>query len=191
MAPDPERPHIAVCPGSYDPITNGHIDVITRASEIFDEVIVTVVNASVRKNRALFSAEERVAAYVAEAAARPGAREPRSLPRGAAARPQRPDQRPPPRQPPGRAPGHRALAAAAQALGADPVLYSLDTSDPEAPKPRTLAEDIARIVHGRLTHPRWIGSHLAHGWRCAAELAEALDTLFVFAAGKSCTSPRL
>jgi pantetheine-phosphate adenylyltransferase len=61
MAPDPARPHIAVCPGSYDPITNGHIDVITRASEIFDEVIVTVVNASVRKTRALFSAEERVA----------------------------------------------------------------------------------------------------------------------------------
>jgi pantetheine-phosphate adenylyltransferase len=60
MAPDPARPHIAVCPGSYDPITNGHIDVITRASEIFDEVIVTVVNASVRKDRALFEAEERV-----------------------------------------------------------------------------------------------------------------------------------
>ncbi len=60
MAPDPNRPHIAVCPGSYDPITNGHLDVITRASEIFDELIVTVVNASVRKDRALFTAEERV-----------------------------------------------------------------------------------------------------------------------------------
>src|ERR687894_2688996 len=60
MAPDPDRPHIAVCPGSYDPITNGHIDVITRAAEIFDELIVSVVNASVRKDRALFTAEERV-----------------------------------------------------------------------------------------------------------------------------------
>ena len=60
MAPDPARPHIAVCPGSYDPITNGHIDVITRAAETFDEIIVAVVNASVRKDRALFSAEERV-----------------------------------------------------------------------------------------------------------------------------------
>jgi pantetheine-phosphate adenylyltransferase len=60
MATEPEHRHIAVCPGSYDPITNGHIDVITRASQIFDEVIVTVVNASVRKDRALFSAEERV-----------------------------------------------------------------------------------------------------------------------------------
>jgi cobaltochelatase CobN len=74
------------------------------------------------------------------------------------------------------------LAAAAQALGARPALYSLDSSNPEAPKARTLAEDIARIVHGRLTHPRWIASQFAHGWRGAAELAEAVDTLFVFAA---------
>ncbi|MGX5734863.1 cobaltochelatase subunit CobN [Bosea thiooxidans] len=74
------------------------------------------------------------------------------------------------------------LAAAAKALGASPALYSLDSSKPEAPKARTLAEDIARIVHGRLTHPRWIASQLAHGWRGAAELAEAVDTLFVFAA---------
>jgi cobaltochelatase CobN len=74
------------------------------------------------------------------------------------------------------------LAAAAKALGADPALYSLDSANPEAPKARTLAEDIARIVHGRLTHPRWIAGQLAHGWRGAAELAEAVDTLFVFAA---------
>jgi pantetheine-phosphate adenylyltransferase len=60
MPPDSARPHIAVCPGSYDPITNGHIDVITRAAETFDEIIVAVVNASTRKARALFSAEERV-----------------------------------------------------------------------------------------------------------------------------------
>ena len=57
MAPDNR---IAVCPGSYDPITNGHIDVISRASVMFDELIVAVVNASVRKNEGLFSAEERV-----------------------------------------------------------------------------------------------------------------------------------
>ena len=60
MPPDPARPHIAVCPGTYDPITNGHVDVITRAAETFDEIIVAVVNASVRKNRALFPADERV-----------------------------------------------------------------------------------------------------------------------------------
>ncbi|MEA2300923.1 MAG: pantetheine-phosphate adenylyltransferase, partial [Solirubrobacteraceae bacterium] len=33
---------IAVCPGSYDPITNGHMDVITRAAALFDELIVAV-----------------------------------------------------------------------------------------------------------------------------------------------------
>ena len=58
MAPDPR---IAVCPGSYDPITNGHIDIISRASGMFDEVIVAVVNASVRKSKSLFDAEERIA----------------------------------------------------------------------------------------------------------------------------------
>jgi pantetheine-phosphate adenylyltransferase len=51
---------IAVCPGSYDPITLGHIDVISRASVMFDELIVAVVNASVRKSKTLFTAEERV-----------------------------------------------------------------------------------------------------------------------------------
>jgi pantetheine-phosphate adenylyltransferase len=60
MPPEPASPHIAVCPGSYDPVTNGHIDVITRAAEIFDEIIVAVVDASVRKTQALFPAEERV-----------------------------------------------------------------------------------------------------------------------------------
>jgi pantetheine-phosphate adenylyltransferase len=56
----PPDPRIAVCPGSYDPITHGHVDVITRASQMFDEVIVAVVNASVRKDKALFTAEERI-----------------------------------------------------------------------------------------------------------------------------------
>jgi pantetheine-phosphate adenylyltransferase len=50
----------AVCPGSYDPITNGHLDVIQRAAALFDEVIVAVVNASVRKSKALFDVEERI-----------------------------------------------------------------------------------------------------------------------------------
>jgi pantetheine-phosphate adenylyltransferase len=52
-------PRIAVCPGSYDPITNGHVDVITRVSRLFDEVIVAVVNHSTRKT-GLFSLEERL-----------------------------------------------------------------------------------------------------------------------------------
>jgi pantetheine-phosphate adenylyltransferase len=49
----------AVCPGSFDPVTNGHLDIVQRASTLFDEVIVAVgVNKS--KNR-LFSADERIA----------------------------------------------------------------------------------------------------------------------------------
>jgi pantetheine-phosphate adenylyltransferase len=51
---------IAVCPGSYDPITNGHLDVIRRAANLYDEVVVAVVNRSVRKSQSLFGIEERV-----------------------------------------------------------------------------------------------------------------------------------
>ena len=53
------KPRIAVCPGSYDPITNGHVDVITRTAELFDEVVVAVIGHS-RKSDALFSLEERL-----------------------------------------------------------------------------------------------------------------------------------
>jgi len=51
---------IAVCPGSYDPVTNGHLDVISRASRIFDEVVVSVVNLPIRKGKTLFTTEERI-----------------------------------------------------------------------------------------------------------------------------------
>ncbi|HWD05626.1 MAG TPA: pantetheine-phosphate adenylyltransferase [Amycolatopsis sp.] len=48
----------AVCPGSYDPATNGHLDIIERASLLFDEVVVAV---GVNKNKkGLFSVEERM-----------------------------------------------------------------------------------------------------------------------------------
>jgi pantetheine-phosphate adenylyltransferase len=57
MAPDNR---IAVCPGSYDPLTLGHLDVITRAAGMFDQLIIAVVNASVRKSKSLFDAEERI-----------------------------------------------------------------------------------------------------------------------------------
>ena len=65
MAPDPR---IAVCPGSYDPITNGHLDVIQRAATLFDEVVVAIVNHPVRKGRTLFSTEERLG-FIDEATA--------------------------------------------------------------------------------------------------------------------------
>jgi pantetheine-phosphate adenylyltransferase len=53
-------PRICVCPGSYDPITNGHLDVIARAADLFDEVVVAVVNVQVRKSKSLFPIEERL-----------------------------------------------------------------------------------------------------------------------------------
>jgi pantetheine-phosphate adenylyltransferase len=56
----PERAGVAVCPGSYDPVTNGHLDIIARASSIFERVIVAVVNLPIRKQKTLFSADERV-----------------------------------------------------------------------------------------------------------------------------------
>jgi pantetheine-phosphate adenylyltransferase len=52
---------IAVCPGSYDPVTYGHVDVISRAAAMFDRVIVAVVNLPIRKGETLFTAPERVA----------------------------------------------------------------------------------------------------------------------------------
>jgi pantetheine-phosphate adenylyltransferase len=51
----------AICPGSYDPVTFGHVDVITRAAAIFDRVVVGVVRSPQHKRRTLFSVEERVA----------------------------------------------------------------------------------------------------------------------------------
>ena len=61
----------AIVPGSYDPVTNGHLDVIARASWLFEEVIVGVVNLPVRKGKTLFEAEERVA-FIEEAVAAAG-----------------------------------------------------------------------------------------------------------------------
>jgi len=49
---------IAVCPGSFDPVTLGHLDIIRRGANVFDEVIVGVLNNQNKKP--LFSVEERV-----------------------------------------------------------------------------------------------------------------------------------
>jgi pantetheine-phosphate adenylyltransferase len=64
MPPDPRK---AIVPGSYDPVTYGHLDVIERAAHLFDAVIVGVVNLPVRKGKTLFTAEERCA-FIADAA---------------------------------------------------------------------------------------------------------------------------
>lgn len=49
---------IAVCPGSFDPITFGHLDIITRAAKVFDELYVVVLNNS--SKQPLFSVDERI-----------------------------------------------------------------------------------------------------------------------------------
>jgi pantetheine-phosphate adenylyltransferase len=48
----------AVCPGSFDPVTNGHLDIVARASKLFDEVVVAVLINKSKKS--LFSVEERM-----------------------------------------------------------------------------------------------------------------------------------
>lgn len=49
---------IAICPGSFDPITNGHLDIIERGSKIFGEVIVAIFNNTSKET--LFTTEERI-----------------------------------------------------------------------------------------------------------------------------------
>ena len=49
----------AVCPGSFDPITNGHLDIVTRAARHFDQVIV-LVTGNPTKTSGLFTIDERV-----------------------------------------------------------------------------------------------------------------------------------
>jgi len=49
---------LAICPGSFDPVTNGHIDIIQRGARIFDQIIVAVFNN--QSKDPLFSVEERI-----------------------------------------------------------------------------------------------------------------------------------
>ena len=54
------HPVTCICPGSYDPVTNGHLDIITRAATIFERVVIGVVRDPTHK-ATMFSVEERVA----------------------------------------------------------------------------------------------------------------------------------
>jgi pantetheine-phosphate adenylyltransferase len=54
------HPITAICPGSYDPVTNGHLDIISRAAVIFERVVVGVVRDPQHKST-MFSVEDRVA----------------------------------------------------------------------------------------------------------------------------------
>lgn len=77
---------------------------------------------------------------------------------------------------------HEAGFAAAQAVtGGQAALYHLDNTDPERPRARTLAEEIARVVHARAAHPGWIAGMRRHGFRGAAEIAATLEHMAAFA----------
>src|SRR5436309_11783563 len=58
MLPPDKR--VAICPGTFDPVTNGHLDVISRASAMYEQVVVGVVNIPWRKGSTVFSVEERI-----------------------------------------------------------------------------------------------------------------------------------
>ena len=73
------------------------------------------------------------------------------------------------------------FAAAAAKLGAQPALYHLDTSRPDAPRPRLVAEEVVRVVRGRAANPAWIAGMMRHGYRGAAEIARPVEALAAFA----------
>ncbi len=83
------------------------------------------------------------------------------------------------------------FAAAAASAGARPALYHLDATDPQAPKVRTVAQEIARALRARATNPRWLEGQMRHGFRGAAEIAESVDNLFVFAATTDAVPDRM
>src|SRR5437588_2703424 len=58
MLPPDKR--VVVCPGTFDPVTNGHLDVISRAAAMYDQVVVGVVNLPWRKGSTVFNVEERI-----------------------------------------------------------------------------------------------------------------------------------
>ena len=64
----PDRKGTAICPGTYDPVTLGHVDIIRRTALVFDTVVVGVVNRPVRKQKTLFDVAERIAFIEAEVA---------------------------------------------------------------------------------------------------------------------------
>jgi cobaltochelatase CobN len=74
------------------------------------------------------------------------------------------------------------FAAAAESLGAHPALYHADTSNPDAPKTRTVSEEVTRVVRWRTATPAWIAGMMRHGYRGGSEIARGLEGLYGFAA---------
>ena len=73
-------------------------------------------------------------------------------------------------------------ASIAAAKGGDVPIYFNDHALAEAPVTRRLDEEIARVVRGRASNPKWIASVMRHGYKGAFEMAASLDYLFAFSA---------
>jgi len=71
-------------------------------------------------------------------------------------------------------------AAVRHYSGQQPTLYFGDHSNPQAPRMRTLQEEISRVVRSRVTNPKWIDGIKRHGYKGAAEVAATVDYLFAF-----------
>ncbi|MEM8731322.1 MAG: cobaltochelatase subunit CobN [Pseudomonadota bacterium] len=87
---------------------------------------------------------------------------------------------------------HEAGFAAAQSVaGGRAALYHVDNTNPERPRVRALAEEVARVVQARAAHPGWIAGMQRHGFRGAAEIAATLDHMATFAHLADVVSPHL
>jgi cobaltochelatase CobN len=73
------------------------------------------------------------------------------------------------------------FAAAKTVTGGSATLYHLDATRFDAPRARSLSEEIARVVHARATQPDWIAGMKRHGFRGAAEIAATLENMAAFA----------
>jgi cobaltochelatase CobN len=81
------------------------------------------------------------------------------------------------------------LAAAVKELsGRRPAVYHNDHSRPEAPRIRSLDEEIARVVRARVVNPKWIRGVMRHGYKGVFEMAATVDYMFAFAATTGCVA---
>jgi cobaltochelatase CobN len=79
------------------------------------------------------------------------------------------------------------LTAAVRAIsGQQPTIYFGDNSQPDRPRTRALAEEIARVYRSRVVNPKWIASAMRHGYKGAFEMSATMDYLFAYDATTHC-----
>ncbi len=80
-------------------------------------------------------------------------------------------------------------AAVEAARGERPAVWHNDHSRPGRPQPRTLEEEIGRVMRARVVNPKWIEGVMRHGYKGAFEIAATLDYMFAFAATTGAVKP--